>query len=125
MAGSLSMIVDSDTGKFTMDLIENLGDAAEALEECFEIIYELSKGRMYNVNAVLRGMDLTHPELTHPMMLGELKQGLPVFGWEPDEKGYSDNGANLYFDDTKIGFVGDKEDAIKIKEAFDIARGQR
>ena len=37
MAGSLSHITD-DNGNFTMDLIDNLGDAHEALEECFDRI---------------------------------------------------------------------------------------
>ena len=37
MAGSFASIVD-DRGDFTMDLIENLGDAEEALHECFHII---------------------------------------------------------------------------------------
>ncbi len=41
MAGSLSHIVGED-GRFTMDYIENLGDAHEALEECFKIILHLS-----------------------------------------------------------------------------------
>ncbi len=43
MAGSLNHIVGSD-GKFKMDTIENLGDAWEALEECFELILHLAKG---------------------------------------------------------------------------------
>ena len=43
MAGSLSHIVDAN-GSFTMELIENLGDAHEALEECFALIYELAGG---------------------------------------------------------------------------------
>lgn len=37
MAGSLSHITNDD-GTFRMDLIENLGDAQEALEECHQII---------------------------------------------------------------------------------------
>lgn len=37
MAGSLNHIV-ADDGTFTMDLIENLDDAQEALEECHQII---------------------------------------------------------------------------------------
>lgn len=37
MAGSLNHIV-ADDGGFTMDLIENLGDAHEALEECHQFI---------------------------------------------------------------------------------------
>lgn len=37
MAGSLAHIV-TDDGEFTMDLIENLGDAHEALEECLAVV---------------------------------------------------------------------------------------
>lgn len=37
MAGSLNHIVAED-GSFTMDLIESMGDAHEALEECHAII---------------------------------------------------------------------------------------
>jgi hypothetical protein len=40
MAGSLSHIVD-ENGAFTMSNIENMGDAHEALEECFDIIAAL------------------------------------------------------------------------------------
>lgn len=44
MAGSYRMIVD-DNGDFCgIDLIENLGDAYEALEECFEMIRWLTGG---------------------------------------------------------------------------------
>lgn len=49
MAGSLRHIVD-DQGDFTIDLIENLGDAFEALEECFDIINVLSNGRKTTIN---------------------------------------------------------------------------
>ena len=50
MAGSLCHIVNWDEeesegdGTFQMDLIENLGDAYEALEECFDVIAHLSDG---------------------------------------------------------------------------------
>lgn len=37
MAGSLNHITAED-GSFTMDTIENLGDAWEALQECHQII---------------------------------------------------------------------------------------
>ena len=37
MAGSLNHVIGNN-GHFRMDLIENLGDAAEALEECFQLI---------------------------------------------------------------------------------------
>lgn len=50
MAGSLNHIIDTD-GTFTMELIDNLGDAHEALEECYAIIVELSGGDMGKVSA--------------------------------------------------------------------------
>lgn len=39
MAGSFRHVVDDETGEFTMGRIDNLGDAEEALEECFLIIW--------------------------------------------------------------------------------------
>ena len=42
MAGSFRHLVAED-GSFTMDLIENLGDANEALEECYDMILWLAK----------------------------------------------------------------------------------
>ena len=56
MAGSLMHIVDDETGKFRMDLIENLGDAHEALEECFQIIHAMSGGTMLEVNQYCDGI---------------------------------------------------------------------
>ena len=50
MAGSLAHIVDGETGKFTMRLIENLGDAHEALHECFELIRTMTDGKSEEVN---------------------------------------------------------------------------
>ena len=50
MAGSLCHIVNWDEeesegdGTFHMDLVENLGDAHEALEECFDLIAYLADG---------------------------------------------------------------------------------
>lgn len=38
MAGSFSHIVSDDDGSFRMDLIDHMGDAHEALEECYDII---------------------------------------------------------------------------------------
>ena len=49
MAGSLAHIVDKN-GRFTMDLIENMGDAHEALEQCFQVIFSLSHGEKSQVN---------------------------------------------------------------------------
>ena len=60
MAGSFRHIVDRDNGNFTMDLIENLGDAEEALEECFQIITKLSDGDRKKVSSICR--DLSFPD---------------------------------------------------------------
>jgi len=49
MAGSFSMIV-GENGKFTMESIENMGDAFEALHECFEIIRALTGGKKDKIN---------------------------------------------------------------------------
>ena len=50
MAGSLKHIIGVD-GNLTMELIDHLGDAYEALEECYVIIIELSGGDMKKVSA--------------------------------------------------------------------------
>ena len=49
MAGSLSHIVDKN-GAFTMDCIENLGDAHDALEECFDVIAVLLTTGISNID---------------------------------------------------------------------------
>lgn len=54
MAGSLAHIT-ADDGTFTMDLIDNLGDAHEALEECFNTINTLK--------ARLEGLDNAYAEV--------------------------------------------------------------
>lgn len=61
MAGSLCHIVDDETGEFTMDNIDNLGDAHEALEECYYIIAEMSAGRKSRINKMCRR--LRYPKL--------------------------------------------------------------
>ena len=53
MAGSLRHIQDNKTGEFTMEYIENIGDAHEALAECFEIIKHLTGGKIQVLNPVL------------------------------------------------------------------------
>ena len=60
MAGSLNHIVNSN-GRFRMSLIENLGDAREALEECFTLIYELSGGDSKKVSAACRKHSFPDP----------------------------------------------------------------
>lgn len=67
MAGSLAHIV-SENGTFRMDLIENLGDAHEALDECFKIIFEISGGKREEVNSFLR--ELHFPQIDVDMKLG-------------------------------------------------------
>ena len=65
MAGSLSHIVDDNTGRFTMDYIDNLGDATEALEECFCLILFISGGKMKEVNEYCQ--NLKFPHILHDM----------------------------------------------------------
>jgi len=65
MAGSLNHIVDAETGEFRMDLIENLGDAQEALEECFHLIRIMSAGQMDTVNLFCDA--LKYPRIQHDM----------------------------------------------------------
>lgn len=60
MAGSLNHIIDDD-GRFTMDLIDNLGDAHEALEECYALIIELSKGNMTKVSKACKKFGFVDP----------------------------------------------------------------
>jgi hypothetical protein len=44
MAGSFKHIVNEDDGSFTMEYIENMADAREALEECHALISYLNGG---------------------------------------------------------------------------------
>ena len=60
MAGSLNHIVGSD-GRFRMDCIDNLGDASEALEECYSLIYELSGGDTGRVSVACRKYGFPDP----------------------------------------------------------------
>lgn len=60
MAGSLNHIIGND-GTFMMAFIENLGDAHEALEECFHIIRVLADGDMNRVSAVCEELKFPDP----------------------------------------------------------------
>ena len=51
-----------------MDGIENLGDAYEALDECFKIIYSLTGGSKKAIDAVCH--DLGFPCIARDMALG-------------------------------------------------------
>lgn len=53
MAGSLKHIIEED-GTFVMDSIENLGDAYEALHECFHVILDLADGDMDRITAICK-----------------------------------------------------------------------
>ena len=53
MAGSLNHIIDDDTGGFSMGTIDNMGDAHEALEDCYDII-ALLLDRIPNPHAALQ-----------------------------------------------------------------------
>lgn len=63
MAGSLNHIINK-RGRFTMDNIENLGDAHEALGECFALILELSGGDMAKVSAACEKLRFPDPFAT-------------------------------------------------------------
>lgn len=65
MAGSLNHVVDPTSGQFRMEHIENLGDAYEALEECFHLILLLTGGKKGRVNKYLR--KLNYPTIGHDM----------------------------------------------------------
>jgi len=60
MAGSLNHIVNDD-GTFTMDFIENLGDAHEALEECYQLIYILADGNTEKVSKACNLIGVVNP----------------------------------------------------------------
>ena len=60
MAGSFEMLI-AQGGSFQMDLIENMGDAHEALEDCFNLIAELSGGDMAKVSRACRAIGTPDP----------------------------------------------------------------
>lgn len=78
MAGSLNHIVEDD-GSFTMEFIENLGDAREALEECFEIIEYLAKGMPGHACAIL-GFVIPQDDT------GRRRRMLPKAEWPKDRR---------------------------------------
>jgi hypothetical protein len=61
MAGSFRHIVAED-GTFSMSSIDNLGDAHEALDECFKIIRHLTQGDREHLNNVLKSLRLSTVE---------------------------------------------------------------
>ena len=64
MAGSLRHIIDED-GSLTMDMLDHMGGAHEALEECYAIIIELSGGDMSKVSAACIKLNFPDPYTTN------------------------------------------------------------
>lgn len=50
MAGSFHHIINEHLEFCGTDLIDNLGDAAEALEECYDMIMYLTKGKRERIH---------------------------------------------------------------------------
>lgn len=67
MAGSLNHIID-ENGCFTMEHIEKMHDAHQALDECFNIIRLLTDGDKSKINQVCRA--LGYPEINQDMRPG-------------------------------------------------------
>ena len=67
--GSLRHIVGED-GHFKMDTIENMGDAYEALHECFEIIRLMTGGNKEVVNRYCRLREF--PEIRSDMKISKI-----------------------------------------------------
>ena len=67
MAGSLSHIIEDKTGEFTMDYIENLGDAEEALEECYFILKTLVDSDYDKLEFICEMLDYPSPPRTFLM----------------------------------------------------------
>ena len=70
MAGSYDHLRNDDTGAFRFDLIENLGDAHEACEECFYIIDWLTGGDQSKVKAALADYYADKPSPTNVLPNG-------------------------------------------------------
>ena len=62
MAGSLNHIIAPDGG-FCFDLIENLGDAYEACEECFDVIARLCDGDLAKLQRACMEVRATVPDV--------------------------------------------------------------
>ena len=65
MAGSFNHIVD-EKGGFSLKTIENGGDAAEALEECFDLVHKLTDGHLSRVNSALDALGYAQIETGSP-----------------------------------------------------------
>lgn len=72
MAGSLNHMVDKK-GRFSFELIENMGDAYQACEECFDIIAHLCDGDMKKLRKACEAANAPIPK------------AVPVLGARRDE----------------------------------------
>jgi hypothetical protein len=69
VSGSFPHLVDDDNGKFRFNLIENVGEAREALADCFVIIYKLSGGNLHRVREAIAkfdGLSMHDVNMYHP-----------------------------------------------------------
>ena len=72
MAGSYSHIVDGDNKFIGVELIDNLGDAYEALEECYGMISHLTGGDKTTIFQTCRALvRKTNPEYADKMTFEE------------------------------------------------------
>ena len=71
MAGSLNHLVGNND-EFTIETIENMGDAHEALAECYKIIFYLAGEKKKRISRACRALnfpdpwDKTYDDETHP-----------------------------------------------------------
>ncbi len=62
MAGSFSHIVSEEGESFSMEFIENLGDAEEALDETYNLIVFLANGNKKRISAACRSLGFSVPD---------------------------------------------------------------
>ena len=83
MAGSYRHIVDADNNFRGINLIDNLGDAHEALEECYDMIQWLAQGDKHRI---CEAWKFGHIEVRNP---GRVSEEPHLFTdesfWERDE----------------------------------------
>ena len=60
MAGSFNHLVGKDDA-LQLDLIENLGDAAEAFEECYQLIFYLAGDDKERIAAACDHLNIVNP----------------------------------------------------------------
>lgn len=80
MAGSYRHIADPDNKFRGIDLIDNLGDAHEALEECYDIIEFLSGGDKQTIYEA----HVAHCKKRYPHYTGKEKWATFDYYWAPE-----------------------------------------